>query len=490
MQRISLLLFVISLLIGNLPGQESPQFSRFFLDKTLRIDFFHLGDAATEEVILDRIYEIPEWAGNLKHLLDPFNNGKYCVKVYDPASNQLIYSRGFSSIFGEYQTTQPARKGVKRVFHESVLIPYPKNDILLRLEARDRMNLFQPIFLTRINPDTNAIIRESPDSRVQIRPLQQKGDPHEKVDVAFIAEGYTVSEKEQFEKDARAFRDVLFSVEPFKSHRSEFNIYAVFYPSAESGVDEPRRGSFKNTLINASFNALDLDRYLLTEDNRTMRNVASGVPYDALVILVNTERYGGGGIYNHYAICTARNRWSENVFLHEFGHSFAGLADEYYTSDVAYSEFYPPGTEPTEPNITAYLSPSFLKWEKFISSGIDIPTDWNKAQYDSLNLQISQISREKRERIAKLKEANSPDSLIDSVAKRFQNKLDSLQNQRKEFLANHPLKDKVGLFEGAGYASNGLYRPMLSCMMFSNDKKEFCRVCEEAILRMIRFYSE
>jgi len=201
---------------------------------------------------------------------------------------------------------------------------------------------------------------------------------------------------------------VFFSQEPYKSLKNKFNIYGVFKPSAESGCDEPGYGQFKQTALGCSFDSLGSDRYLLTDDNRRLRDLASNVPYDALMIMVNHNRYGGGGIYNLYCTFTTDNQWYEYLMLHEFGHSFTGLADEYYTSQVAYNEFYPRGIEPVEPNITALLNPKDVKWKKLLTPGTAVPTPWEKEEFDRFDLAYQKVRQELNERIARMKREGAP----------------------------------------------------------------------------------
>ncbi len=269
-----------------------------------------------------------------------------------------------------------------------------------------------------------------------------------------------------------------------------FNIYGVFKASEESGVDEPTHGVFKNTALSCTFNSLGSERYLLTEDNKALRKIAAQVPYDAIFIMVNHNRYGGGGIYNLYCTFTSDNQWTDYLLLHEFGHSFAGLADEYYTSDVAYNDFYPRGVEPVEPNITALLDPGNVKWKNFLTPGIKIPTPWKKSEYDSLDMHWQAHRRTLNGKIAETKRNNNDPDSADNLQNEY-NKLDSLHTlEMAKWLKSSKYLGKVGAFEGAGYASKGLYRPMLDCIMFSKGKKPYCKVCEAAIIRMIKYYSE
>ncbi|MCU7496965.1 MAG: peptidase M64 [Ignavibacteria bacterium] len=485
---LSFIFLFIPLLVN---AQEGINFDDYFLDKTMRVDYFHIGDSGSEIVTLDRIYQQGIWAGSRKNLIDNFNNGKYYVKVYDQASGRLIFSRGFDSYFGEYKTSEEALKGIKRTYQESALIPYPKARIRFSVEVRNRKNELNPFFEQVIDPADWTILREEPkDKSVKVVRQVYSGDPHKKVDVVVLAEGYTAREEKKFRNDLKKFSDIFFNKEPYKTHKNDFNFYGVFKPSEESGCDEPDHLSFKNTALNATFYSLGSERYLLTEDNKSMRDLAAHVPYDAIYIMVNHKRYGGGGIYNLFCTFTSDNQWHEYVFLHEFGHSFAGLADEYYTSDVAYNEFYPQGVEPVEPNITALLNPDSLKWKSLATPGIEIPTPWEKPGYDSLDLSYQKVRRELNIKIAQMKREGAPEKEVSRVEEEA-DKLSKLSAEKTDkYLQESKYWGKVGAFEGAGYASKGLYRSMLDCLMFSKGNKPFCAVCNEAVIKVIKHYTE
>ncbi len=484
-----LALFVAACLIpaAILGGQTVP-FDRYFFDKTMRIDYYHVGNAREEAVTLDRVYEQGIWAGSRRNLIDPFDIGRYSFKVYDAASGNLIFSRGFDSYFAEYKTTQRALDGIKKTYHETALAPFPKVKVRFVLEVRDERNVLQPVFSTEIDPAGMFLVRESTDTGVKTFEVLKSGDPHVKVDVAFIAEGYTAAEEEKFEADLERFREILFKIEPYKSRRQSFNFYGVFKPSDESGCDEPSHGSYKNTVVDATFDSLGSERYLLTEDNKSLHDIAAHVPCDTLFIMVNHKRYGGGGIYNFYCTFTSDNQWHEYLFLHEFGHSFAGLADEYYTSSVAYNGFYTRGIEPLETNITALLDPKNLKWKKLVSPGSAVPTPWEKEEYDRMDNAYQKVRQEVNRRIAALKKGGAPEAEV-SKAEEESERL-SLEHAIKMdvFLRKSRFWGKVGAFEGAGYSSEGLYRPALDCLMFSKGAKPFCPVCERAVNRVIDYY--
>ncbi len=316
------------------------------------------------------------------------------------------------------------------------------------------------------------------------------GDPHVKVDVAIIGEGYAKKDEAKFDKDLERFTKIFFSQEPYKSMKDKFNIYGVFKASEESGVSEPTHGSFKNTLLGATFNSLGSERYLLTENVFKLHDVAGNVPYDAIYIMVNHKRYGGGGIYNFYCTFTSDNEWAAYVFLHEFGHSFTGLADEYYTSDVSYNDFYPKGVEPVEPNITALLNPKNLKWKDLASPGIEIPTPWKKAEFDSMDYAWQKQRRAMNSKIAELTRNDAPKAEINKLQKEYNETDKEHQAKIDEFFHASKFWGKVGAFEGAGYSAKGLYRPMLDCIMFSKGVKPFCKVCEASIKKVIESYTK
>ncbi|MDD8031652.1 MAG: M64 family metallopeptidase [Acidobacteriota bacterium] len=482
-------LLVIVLPIFSIKAEERPDFDRYFIDKTMRIDYYHVGDHQEELITLDRVYQQGVWAGPVKNLIDPFMRGRYCAKVYDAASGKLIFARGFDSLFAEYKTTDEGLKGIKRTFHESVLIPFPKSKIIFSLEVRDRENNFYKIFSEEIDPASIYIIKESFEPGIKVFELLKTGNPHDKVDVVFLAEGYRSEDEGKLKKDLERFTEVFFSLEPYQSQKDKFNLYGVFKPSTDSGCDEPSHGQYKQTSLGCSFDSFGSERYLLTEDNRRVRDIAARVPYDALLIMVNHSRYGGGGIYNLYCTFTTDNQWYEYLMLHEFGHSFTGLADEYYTSEVAYNEFYPRGVEPVEPNITALLNPAELKWKKLVSPGLEIPTPWEKEEFDRMDMAYQKIRQELNEKIARMKREGAPEEDIARLEEESE-KL-SLEQARKvdDFLARSRYAGKVGAFEGAGYSSTGLYRPAVDCLMFTKGKKPLCPVCRQAVSDMIKFFS-
>jgi hypothetical protein len=486
--RIIILISLISLM-GQIPAQAA--FSDYFSDETLRIDYFHIGDAESEAVTLDKSYLYKGWAGSLVHAVDELNYGSYYYKVYDSKSGELIWSRGFDSYFKEYQTSAPAIEGVSRTFHESALIPFPKKPFRFTLERRQKEGSMKEIFKAEMDPASVSIIRyEGPDPDVMVFQSLENGDPHLKADIAIIGEGYTREEEGKFREDLARFTKVFFEKEPCRSHKAYFNVYGVFKPSAESGVDEPTHGSFRQTAVSATFNSLGSERYLLTEDNKSLRDIAAHAPYDALYIMVNHDRYGGGGIYNLFCTFTTGNDWSEYLMVHEFGHSFFGLADEYYTSNVAYTDFYPAGFEPAEPNITALLDPENLKWKHLVEEGTPLPTPWEKEAYDEADLSWQKERAGRNTDIADMDRDDADPEALKEAEEAYNkvNRAHSEEMHRR--LTEDTYFGRVGAFEGAGYASTGMYRPELDCIMFSKSAPDFCRVCKEAMVKVIKWYGE
>jgi len=467
-----------------------PPFDQHFLDATLRIDTTHTGNATEEVVALDHVYRQGIWAGSRTHLTDPFPTGAYLATVVDPTSGALLFSKGYDTYFGEYRTTAPAANGVRRTYHESVLIPCPRAMVRFSIEARGRDGSLKEIFHADIDPSAVTVIRKPLESGVKVVEVAKGGDPHAKVDVAILGEGYTAPQEGKFRSDLARFVKLFLGQEPYASRKDSFNIYGVFKPSQESGCDEPSWGSFKNTALNASFDSLGSERYMLIEDNQRLRDLAAHVPYDAILVMVNSPRYGGGGIYNLYCTFTTDNYWSTYVFLHEFGHTFAGLADEYYTSSVAYTEFFAKGVEPSPPNVTALLDPAKLKWQALVTPGTAIPTPWEKVDFDAMDLAYQKVREELNGKIAAAKRAGAPRPEVEKL----EDESDRLSREHASkvdaYLERSAFVGQVGAFEGASYVSQGLYRPMVDCLMFSKGLKPFCKVCQQAVVRVLEYYGE
>lgn len=453
----------------------SSEFDHYFLPKTFRLDYFHTGNDHSEIFSFDEVYQEQVWAGSVTRLIDDSNLGKYCFQVFDVKTGTLIYSRGFCSVFGEWQTTDQAKE-INRTFSESIRFPWPKASVNVTISERDSLNRFIKVWEIKLDPDEVNFRRSVQFSHAGVTPLILNGDPNNKIDIVILPDGYTKEQMEKFHLDAVRMLDVLFSVEPFSSNRKKFNVRAVDVPSNESGIDNPQKAVYRDNALGCSFNAFGSDRYILTWENKILRKSASRAPYDHIYILVNSDKYGGGGIFNLYSTCASDNQWSDYIFVHEFGHSFGGLADEYYTSDTAYNDFYPAGVEPWEPNITSTLDRKHVKWHDLIDKDIPVPTPWNKAEFDSVQSQY----REKRRQ---LEDTHEPKTTIDSL-------IAGNGQWVHDFLRKQIYWGKVGMFEGGGYSSQDIYRPFIDCRMFTRSRTGFDPVCSRAIEKMIQFYSE
>jgi hypothetical protein len=370
--------------------------------------------------------EEPFFGGSKTQLTDPFHFGNLKYEIVDAVDTILLYSRGFCTLYQEWQTT-PEAKIMERSFYEVATMPYPKNKVNFVLSMRKRDGSFEKIYETKIDP-TNYFIRKEKPVNAAVTKIYSAGDPATSVDLAFIAEGYTAEEMGKFMDDVKKMADILFAEPPFNEYKNRINIFAVEAISEESGTDIPGEKIYVNTALNSSFYTFDLDRYLTTQDIKSVNDYAALVPHDNIIVLINTDKYGGGGVYNYYSGTSVGNRLSPKVFIHEFGHGFAGLADEYYSSEVAYEEFYPLNVEPWEPNITTLVNFD-SKWKKMIARDTPVPTP-----------------------------------------------------------AEDKYRNVTGVFEGGGYVAKGIYRPEMDCRMKGNGPKGYCSVCREAVKKMIEFY--
>ncbi len=409
--------------------------------RTLRVDYFHTGNAAAEWFSFDRIVLEPlSWPGNPRKPIDDTNLGKYLFEVIDRATNRVVYSRGFASVYGEWETTGEAKE-IRRTFSESLRFPAPEAAIQISLKKRNAQNAFVEVWTLLVDPKDVFIDTSAPPSPGAVIPIQKNGDPSQKVDFLILGDGYTAAERGKFEKDARRLADLLFAVEPFKSRRSDFNIWAICPPAAESGISRPSVGIHRNSRIGATYDAFGSERYILTFANQSFRDVASFAPYEFVEILTNTRTYGGGGIFGQYGTVAADSLWAPYVFVHEFGHHFAALADEYFTSPVAYGPAAAVRTEPWEQNVTALLDPAKLKWKDLVTAGTPLPTPWRKEEFEK-------ASREYQAKRRQIREANGPEDEMDKL---FQEELvfDT------KLLGTDQYSGMVGAFEGALYEARG-----------------------------------
>lgn len=404
------------------------QFEDYFISKTLRIDYQHAGNNTEEFFFLDQVKIEPHWGGSRVNLVDTFEYGRYFFKLFDIESDSVLYSRGYSSLFGEWQTTAEAEI-VSRSFHETIVMPLPLNRARIEIYSRNEEGIFEKKFSWVFHPD-DYFINPDPEYTFSTFDVHISGKPEKKVDIIILPEGYTQEELGSFISDCRDFADHLFTFEPFGSYQDRFNVRGVLAPSRHSGSDIPADSVWKKTILGTNFYTFDSERYLMTLDNKSVRDLAASGPYDQIYILVNTTKYGGGAIYNYYSVSVNSNERAAKIFVHEFGHGFAGLADEYYSSSTSYNDFYSLKVEPWEPNITTLVDFD-SKWKSMIGKKIPVPTPDKPKYYD-----------------------------------------------------------KTGVFEGGGYVAKGVYRPAHDCLMKSFQGDHFCQVCRNNIVKMIEFYSE
>ncbi|HJR61230.1 MAG TPA: M64 family metallopeptidase [Vicinamibacterales bacterium] len=469
------LLTLVALLITLATRQPAAPYDRDFTAETMRVDYFHTGGPkAGETFALDQVVNDGPWAGSRIQLADDTNLGPYMFDVRDQ-TGALLFSRGFASIYGEWETTAES-KTLHRTFHESLRFPWPRRPVKITVHRRQKDNRFVPVWTADVDPGSRFVNRAGLKGHAgRVVPMVESGPASQKVDLLIISEGYTTAEMAKFQTDATRLLGALFAEEPFKSRRGDFNVRALQLPSAESGVHRPNAGVFRRTPVGAQYNIFDSERYVLTLDNRALRDAASIAPYEFIEILVNEKTYGGGGIFNDHATASVDSAFSDYVFVHEFGHHFAALADEYYTSDVAYETGAPDRPEPWEPNITALKDPAALKWRDLVTPGTPLPTPWEKDAFEKHSRAIQERRREIRKR-------NAPEEEMDALFR-------EQQNFEEKFLAAMKYGQAVGAFEGASYEAKGLYRPQADCVMFTRDTVGFCRVCRRAIARIIDLYS-
>ncbi len=466
---------VTALLLTAAATALAGDFDRFFTGATMRLDVSHTGTAGEEHLAVDRIRVEGEWPGSRTVLEDDSNLGAYLLAVVDPATQRTVYSRGFSSIYGEWETTAEALAGTWRTFQESYRFPEPRGEVQVVVRKRGADGAFREIFTTLVDPEGRDVDRADPATRGEVWEIASNGPPATKVDLLILGDGYTAAERDRFRADVDHAVTAIFSVEPYRSHRTDFNIRAIFTAASQSGISRPRAGVWRSSPLGLSYNAFDSERYILTFANRDLREVAAQAPYDVLVLLADSDQYGGGGIFNLYLTAAAGSAQFDYLVVHELGHSFAGLADEYYTSETSYEKLPPPDTEPWEPNITALLDPAHLKWGDMVAAGTPIPTPWDQERYDATSIAFQKRRRALRAQGASEAEMDAYFAEVKAVT--------------GPMLAGEPYAGKVGAFEGAGYRAHGLYRPATDCIMFTRNPQSFCPVCAAAIERVIGMYT-
>ena len=410
---------------------QAQDFDAYFTDKTLRVDYLFTGNASSQQVCVSELSSLPQWAGRRHRLADLPLQGNGQIVMRDAASGTTIYRTSFSSLFQEWLTTDEAQTATKG-FENTFLLPYPKQPVDVEITLLNPSRDIQARLTHRVNPTDVLIHAKGTNHITPHKYLQKSGDPAHCIDVAILAEGYTDNEMEIFYQDAATACESLFAHEPFGSMKERFNIVAVASPSADSGVSVPRLGVWKHTAFGSHFSTFYSDRYLTTSHLKSVHDALAGIPYEHIIILANTEEYGGGGIYNSYTLTTAHHPDFRPVVVHEFGHSFAGLADEYFYDEDIMTDTYPQDVEPWEQNVTT-LADFASKWQDLLPEypAVPIPT---------------------------------------------------------------PAKDcglyPVGVYEGAAYSAKGIYRGSYDCRMRTNEYPEFCPVCQRAIQRLIDFYTK
>ncbi|WP_426208998.1 M64 family metallopeptidase [Massilia sp. TWP1-3-3] len=440
---------------------------------TIRVDYTHSGNALSDQYALERVVVEPlPWPGSLAQGLDNTDRGQNRVEVVDAKTGDLLYSRGFSTIFGEWRTTDQATKA-SRSFQESVRFPKPAAPVRVRVLKRDERNQFSVAWSVELDTDAPDVVRKQQPAPAWPIPIRVNGASPDKVDLLVIGDGYTAADMKKFEADAKRLADHLFTVSPFKERAADFNVWGLAVPTQEPGVSRPSTGVHHASALGTRYDIFGSERYVLTLDNRALREIAQHAPYEFIEILVNNDTYGGGGIFGQFSTAAASNDWANYLFVHEFGHHFAGLADEYYTSPVAYAPS-DKRMEPWEPNVTALRDPAALKWKRHVLAGTPLPTPWPKAEYE-------EHSRAYQKRRAALRAANRPESDMNALFREdlaFTGKLFSQAPQRRT----------VGAFEGANYEAKGFYRSEMQCIMFDRSER-FCNVCNDGIETIIDLYS-
>ena len=416
------------LLVALCMSSHAQEFKAFFEEKSLRIDYLFTGDATTQEISLDKLSSWEGWAGRKHRLGELPLKGNGQVEVSDEATGQVIYRTSFSSLFSEWLSTDEAQT-TRRSFEATFLVPYPKQPVKVKVSLLNARHEVISAMTHRVDPK-DILIHAMGQRITPHKYLLKSGTPDRCVDIAICAEGYTADEMELFYKDAQVACDALFDHEPFKSMKNRFNVVAVASPSLDSGVSVPRLGVWKQTAFGSHFSTFYSDRYLTTLQVKSIHDALAGIDYEHIIILANTDEYGGGGIYNSYTLTTAHHPMFRPVVVHEFGHSFGGLADEYFYDNDVMTDTYPLDIEPWEQNITTQVNFD-SKWKDMLPKGTPNPTP---------------------------------------VAQKEQ----------------YP----VGVFEGGGYSAKGIYRPAYNCRMRTNENPEFCPVCQRALSRLIEFYTE
>lgn len=419
-------MYIAACLLMVVTTIHAQQFEDYFTEQTLRVDYVFTGNNHEQQIALEELSIIPGWAGRRHHLAEMPLQSHGQLVMRDKATGQSIYATSFSSLFQEWTATDEAKE-VTKSYENCFVVPFPKKPTEVEITLMNYRHEVVTSLRHTVDPNDILIHQKGREHITPYKYMVQNGTPEECIDIAILAEGYKAEEMDLFYEDAAKVSEFLFSYEPFKSLQNKFNFVAVASPSVDSGVSIPKKGEWKNTAFSSNYSTFYSDRYLTTSHLKAVHDALAGIPYEHIIILANTEEYGGGGIYNSLMLTAAHHSTFRPVVVHEFGHSFAGLADEYFYDDDVMSGSYPLDIEPWEPNITTLVDFD-SKWKDMMKKDTPIPT----LQQDTA----------------------------------------------------------VGVFEGGGYSSKGVYRPAFDCRMRTNSSPEFCPVCHKAIRKIVAFYTE
>lgn len=387
-------------------------FDDWFDGRTLRLDCLRAGSAEGDTVWVERwVDRGSEWHGSRTRLCDPFDNGSYRVEMRDAATGRLLYSRGYSSLFVEYKDTPEGQSSVAR-FEETLLLPMPRVAVEIALQKRDTLLQLHDATVLHFDPEIKDLQYVAENAVGQNVSLECHGAPSTQVDVVLVMQGYDTVSGDTLHADMQRMMEALLGVDPFASHRREFNVYGVVAD------------------VGAEYGVFGAERYLMTFDVWRLHDAVGKVPCDYIVVVVNDSRYGGGAIYNFYAV-TSLHRRAEQVLIHELGHAMGGLADEYVDESLSYGSIHRTVCEPLEPNITNLVDFG-SKWEALLDKEMPVPTPANES-------------------------------------------------------VSHDECGPLGVYEGAGYAARGLYRPAMHCMM--RDYAPFCPVCSGRLESIFSLYT-
>lgn len=421
---------------------HAQNFDDYFEDKTLRLDYIVAGDSVNQSIYFEQAYSNPHWAGRKTRLAEKYLNGNGQVTVYEHGTDHVLYVNTFSTLFQEWQLTTEA-KHLQKSFESSFIVPFPKQKVDVSITLTDTHQKVTAELKHTVDP-TDILIRPLGENGIPYKYIVKSGNTADCIDLAIVAEGYRQDQMDKFYKDAQRAADAIFEREPFASLKNRFNVVAVAAPSLEQGPSTPHAGHWTNTLAMSHYDTFYSARYLTTSKIHRIYDALSNVPFEQIIVLINAESYGGGGIYNQVTLSTADHPTFKKVLVHEFGHGYAGLGDEYSTDE--YDPMYPSDTEPWEPNLTTLVDFQ-SKWADMMPKGVKIPTP------------LAKLPDNKH-----IKNAKEQKQLNDAVM-------------------------KIGVFEGAGNQSKGCYRPAQVCRMRINEVDDFCPVCQRAIKRITDFYT-